>query len=82
MVLLRHVTVYVAADCSLCGPALDVVRGVQAELSFELDVVDITGDPALELAYREQLPVVDIDGESRFTYFVDAAALRAALAIA
>ena len=37
--------------------------------------VDITGDPALEAAYREWLPVVEIDGERAFVYHVDADAL-------
>ena len=38
--------------------------------------VDITGDPELEAAYREWLPVVEIDGRRAFVYFVDPAALR------
>jgi hypothetical protein len=38
--------------------------------------VDITGDEALEKAYREWLPVVEIDGERAFVYYVDEAALR------
>jgi Glutaredoxin-like domain (DUF836) len=71
--------VYIARDCSLCGPALEVVRGAQAELSFELTVVDVTGDDELERAYRERLPVVEIDGRDAFTYFVEPDALRRAL---
>ena len=35
------------------------------------DEVDITGDPELEARYREWLPVVEIDGERAFVYFVD-----------
>ena len=38
--------------------------------------VDITGDPELEALYREWLPVVEIDGERAFAYYVDEAALR------
>jgi hypothetical protein len=38
-------------------------------------VVDITGDPELEQAYREWLPVVEIDGSRAFVYYVDEAAL-------
>jgi hypothetical protein len=38
--------------------------------------VDITGDPALEAAYREWIPVVEIDGERAFVYHVQAAGLR------
>ncbi len=68
--------VYHAADCSLCARALEVVDAVRSELSFELDVVDVAGDPELGRRYRELLPVVEIDGEVAFTYFVDAVALR------
>ena len=38
--------------------------------------VDIGGVPELEAAYRESIPVVEIDGERAFTYFVHADALR------
>jgi hypothetical protein len=49
---------------------------VLAESGAPFEEVDITGDPGLEAAYREWLPVVEIDGERAFIYFVDAAALR------
>ena len=49
---------------------------MQATIAFELEVVDIGGDPELERRYREHLPVVEIDGTRAFTYFVDADALR------
>jgi len=38
--------------------------------------VDITGDPELEARYRAWLPVVEIDGERAFVYFVDPDAFR------
>jgi hypothetical protein len=41
--------------------------------------VDIGGDAELERRYRELLPVVEIDGEQAFTYFVDSDALRSRL---
>ena len=53
---------------------------MQAELAFELEEVDIGGDPGLEARYREWLPVVEIDGERAFTYFVQPDALRRKLA--
>jgi glutaredoxin len=74
------VTLYSAAGCSLCERALEVVREAQAELGFELEVVPIDGNPALEAGYREYLPVLEIDGERAFTYFVDPNALRERLA--
>jgi glutaredoxin len=76
---MRQVVVYTAAGCQLCERALEVVREVGQEVAFELDVVDIGGDSELEARYREHLPVIEIDGERAFTYFVDPAALRARL---
>ena len=43
---------------------------------FELEEVDIGGDAELEAAYREWLPVVEIDGERAFVYYVDPVAFR------
>jgi hypothetical protein len=53
---------------------------LQTELGFDLREVDITGDPSLEAAYREWLPVVEIDGRRRFTYHVQVDAFRRAVA--
>ena len=52
---------------------------MRERVPFELELVDIGGDPDLERRYREHLPVVEIDGERAFVYFVDADALTARL---
>jgi hypothetical protein len=44
-------------------------------LGVEYDAVDITGDAELEGRYREWLPVVEIDGERAFVYYIDEPAL-------
>jgi glutaredoxin len=75
-----RVVVYVARGCHLCDAALEVIEGVRADTAFALDVVDITGDPALEARHREHLPVVEVDGERAFTYHVHPDALRVRLA--
>jgi glutaredoxin len=75
-----RVVLYGAAGCHLCERAREVVLPLAAELGFELEEVDITGDPELEARYREWLPVVEIDGERAFTYFVPAEALRRKIA--
>jgi glutaredoxin len=67
---------YRAPGCGLCERALEVMHEVQAEIGYELELVDIDGDPVLEAKYRAYLPVVEIDGERAFTYFVEADALR------
>jgi hypothetical protein len=41
-----------------------------------LEVISIDGLPELEARYREHLPVLEIDGERAFTYFVEESALR------
>jgi glutaredoxin len=74
-----RVVVYHAAGCHLCERALEVVTQAHEELAFTLELVDIGGDAALESAYRESIPVVEIDGVRAFTYFVPRAALRARL---
>jgi glutaredoxin len=70
------VIVYHAAGCHLCERALAQVRLLQAELGFELEEVAIDGRPELEACYREWLPVVEIDGERVFTYYVHEEAFR------
>jgi glutaredoxin len=74
------VVVYHAKGCHLCERALVQVRQLQTELGFDLREVDITGDASLEAAYREWLPVVEIDGRRRFTYHVHVDAFRRAVA--
>ena len=64
---------FVAEGCHLCERALEVVEQV---CGGDFERVDIGGDPVLEAAYREWIPVVEIDGERAFTYFVQAEALR------
>ena len=76
---MRHVAVYHAAGCHLCDRALEVVESVRSVAPFDLELVDIGGDPDLEARYRELLPVIEIDGETAFTYFVSVEALRARL---
>ncbi len=65
--------VFSAKGCHLCDRALEVVDQVCAG---DFEHVDIGGVPALEAAYRASIPVVEIDGERAFTYFVQPEALR------
>jgi glutaredoxin len=70
------VTLVHAEGCHLCESARRVIEGVRAEVSFELQEVDIAGDDELERRYRERIPVVLVDGEEAFTYFVTPEGLR------
>jgi glutaredoxin len=70
------ITVYSKPDCHLCAQAMTTLRGLQGELCFELRERDIETDDALQRAYFERIPVVALDGEELFDYFVDEALLR------
>jgi glutaredoxin len=70
------VVVYHAVGCHLCERALAQVRALRDEVGFALDEVTIDGDPELEARYREWLPVIEIDGERAFVYYVQEEAFR------
>ena len=74
--MVRTITLYSKPDCHLCVEAQDVLRRLRPELGFELAQVDITTDEALHRAYFERIPVVTLDDEELFEYFVDEDALR------
>jgi glutaredoxin len=59
-----------------CRPAPVAGEGLPAPVEVELLVRDITTDEALHRAYFERIPVVVLDGEELFEYFVDAELLR------
>jgi hypothetical protein len=56
------------------------VTALREELGFELEEIDIGGDPELEARYREWLPVVEIDGVRAFVYCVQPDGFRRKLA--
>jgi hypothetical protein len=49
---------------------------VEQVCAGDFERVDIARSPELEALYRESIPVVEIDGERAFTYFVQPEALR------
>jgi glutaredoxin len=68
--------VYTRPGCHLCVEAMSELRRLQDELGFALSERDIDGDDALQRAYFERIPVVALDGEELFDFYVDEAALR------
>ena len=62
------VTIYSRHGCHLCEIAESAVRDVNKEVSFDLQVLYIDGDAALEKEYGEEVPVTLINGK-RHDYF-------------
>jgi glutaredoxin len=65
------VTLYGKPGCHLCDDARAAVERVRGRRSFDLREVDITLDPVLHREYAERIPVLAVDGEELFDYFVD-----------
>ena len=70
------IVLYGKPGCHLCDDARAAVREVLADRDAELQEVDVTLDPVLERRYGERIPVLALDGEELFDYFVDGDALR------
>ena len=77
---MREVVLYGRPGCHLCDDARVVLERVRADLPFALVERDIERDDALFKAYLERIPVVALDGEELFDFFVDEAELRRRLA--
>jgi hypothetical protein len=71
----RTVRLYSRPGCHLCDEARDALQRVRARAPFALEEIDIEGDDALHARYLERIPVVALDGEELYEYFVDEAAL-------
>jgi glutaredoxin len=76
---LRSVTLYGRPGCHLCDDARAALVTVRAATPFALEEIDIESDDRLLARYLERIPVVAVDGEELFDFFVDADALRARL---
>ena len=69
---MSRVTIYERVGCHLCDDAREVLDRV----GEPYDSVDIEADDELLKRYLERIPVVVVDGEEAFEYFVDESTLR------
>ena len=58
---------------------MDTLLAERVATPFDLVEIDVAGDDELERTYGIRIPVVEIDGEERFEYEVDAAELASIL---
>ena len=75
-----RITLYGRADCSLCHDMRAVVDQVARGIPITVEEVDVDTDPALQVAYGMEVPVLLVNGRKAFKYRVDVATLRARLA--
>ena len=73
-------TLFGRPGCHLCDDALAVLERIRSDVPFDLRTVNIEDDDALLRAYLVRIPVVSVDGEEVYDYYVDERDLRARLA--
>jgi glutaredoxin len=74
------VTIYTREGCCLCDDAHAALERVRRQAPFDLEIVDIDGDPDLGEKYGTEIPVVLVDGKKVAKYRVDETALLRRLA--
>jgi glutaredoxin len=68
---MRTVTLYSRPGCHLCDEARAALQRVRARAPFTLRERNIEDDDELHARYLERIPVIALDGEELFDYFVD-----------
>ena len=63
--------------CHLCDDMLMALDSLKPYWSFELDIIDISGDSRLEALYGTRVPVLLGKNEEICYYFLDEEALQA-----
>jgi glutaredoxin len=76
MVAVPTIDLYGRPGCHLCDDARAQLQVLRDELGFALIEHDIEADDALHRRYLERIPVVALEGEELFDFFVDEAVLR------
>ena len=76
---MSEVTLYGRAGCHLCDEARDALLALGRRHEFHLVEVDIETDDELHRRYLERIPVIALDGEELYDFFLDAEDLEARL---
>ena len=72
-----QLTVYSRAYCHLCHDMIEALEPLARELGFEVSVVDVDADPALEARYGELVPVLAHGAREIARYRLDPSIVRA-----
>ena len=64
---------YTRRDCHLCDAAKGVLDAVRGRAAFDLEIVDVDGDPELRARFGHDVPIVFVNGRKAFKHRVDPA---------
>jgi glutaredoxin len=70
------VELYTKKGCHLCVVAREIILRVLHEIPFEFQEIDIESRNELYERFKEEIPVVFVNGERAFTYRVHEEKLR------
>ena len=72
-------TLYSRTWCHLCDDMLAALEALRGEHVFQVNIVDVDADPALEEKFDELVPVLEADDRELCHYHLDEQAVRAYL---
>ena len=64
------ITIYFKPGCHLCDRAKEVIERCRAKVEFATEIVDISQNPELLERYRDDIPVILLDGNEIARHFV------------
>lgn len=75
---MNRITFFTRPDCTLCRSALYVIERVRAKRPFLLEQIDISAEHHRKWfeVYRDDIPVVHLNGTEIFRHHVDEQRLR------
>ena len=73
---MKKVVLYSREGCHLCDVVAEQLQSLQKEIPFEVETVDVDGDPALRDLYGSEVPVVMLEGKKVAKYHLDEDMLR------
>ena len=81
---MNRITLFTKPDCSLCRSVRFVIERVRTRATFEFESVDISaaGNENWFAAYRNDIPVVHLNGCEIFRHHINERELRSLLSTA
>lgn len=73
------VTLYTREGCTLCIEAHYLLKWLADSYPIEIQLIDITKDPELELRYALEVPVIEANGEVLGVSLIEEGPIRAYL---
>ena len=64
------ITIYSKPDCHLCDRAKEVIQRCRLKVDFAVEIIDISQNPELLQRYRDDIPVILLDGNEIARHFV------------